>query len=70
MSASPTTRAILSLGGVAEAAKVLQLPRELVYMWMRRGRTPIKYVLRVSKASGIPSDEFLLYEEKLDAVSK
>ncbi len=63
----PTIRAILAAGGSAEAARKLGAPvtSRMVEQWLRRSRTPVVYIRRLSGVSGVSVDEFLSYEEQI-----
>ena len=63
----PAMRAVLRAGGPAGLVKALGggVKISTVDQWLRRGRVPAGYILKVSSISGISVAEFLDYEAKL-----
>ena len=52
-------RAVSTVGGPTKAARICDVSNTAVHKWIRRGSiTILKHALRLSKASGVPIEEF------------
>ncbi len=52
-------RAVSALGGPTKAAGICGVSNTAIHKWIRRGSvTLLKHALRLSRASGIPIEEF------------
>ena len=58
-------RAVSALGGPTKAAGICGVSNTAIHKWMRRGSvTLLKHALRLSRASGVPIEEFLAEEDE------
>ncbi len=57
---SAVLRAVSAVGGPTKAAGICGVSNTAVHKWLRRGNiTLLKHALRLSRASGIPIEEFV-----------
>jgi hypothetical protein len=53
-------RAVSAIGGPTKAAGICGVSNTAIHKWIRRGSvTILKHALRLSRASGIPIEEFV-----------
>jgi hypothetical protein len=53
-------RAVSAIGGPTKAAGICGVSNTAIHKWIRRGSvTLLKHALRLSRASGIPVEEFV-----------
>jgi len=58
-------RAVSAVGGPTKAAGICRVSNTAVHKWIRRGSvTLLKHALRLSRASGIPIEEFVGEEDE------
>jgi hypothetical protein len=57
---SAVVRAVTAVGGPTKAAGICGVSNTAIHKWIRRGSvTLLKHALRLSRASGIPIEEFV-----------
>jgi DNA-binding transcriptional regulator YdaS (Cro superfamily) len=57
---SAIERAVSAVGGPTKAAGICGVSNTAIHKWIRRGNvTLLKHALRLSRASGIPIEEFV-----------
>ena len=60
---SGVARAVKAIGGPTKAAVLCEVSNTAIHKWIRKGHVSLlKHALRLSRASGVPIDDFL--EEK------
>jgi predicted site-specific integrase-resolvase len=53
-------RAVSAVGGPTKAARICQVSNAAIHKWLRRGRISLLvHAVRLSRASGIPIEEFV-----------
>ncbi len=53
-------RAVSAVGGPTKAARICLVSNTAIHKWIRRGSVSLlKHALRLSRASGIPIEEFV-----------
>ena len=58
-------RAVAAIGGPTKAARVCGVSNAAIHKWIQRGSVSLlKHALRLSKASGIPIEEFVGDEDE------
>jgi hypothetical protein len=58
------SQAVSAVGGPTKAARICGVSNAAIHQWIRRGSVPlIKHAIQLSKASGIPIEEFAGEEE-------
>jgi DNA-binding transcriptional ArsR family regulator len=61
-------RAIEAAGSQAELARRLDISRQAVSLWVRRGRVPTWFATMVSKATGVPIDDLRQGDKPRDRI--
>jgi DNA-binding transcriptional regulator YdaS (Cro superfamily) len=58
-SGNAVIQAVIAVGGPTKAARICGVSNAAVHQWITRGTVPfLKHALRLSRASGIPIEEF------------